>query len=73
MSSLNWTTTKTHGIRNRILVVSHRNAIVTILVPKLVAILTRFCPLCTGVSQVNSPIAQTLSQNQTLHEYVAYN
>ena len=26
-----------------------------------------------GVSQMNSPIAQTLSQNQTLHGYVAYN
>jgi len=34
---------------------------------------TPLCPLCTGVSQMNSPMAQTLSQNQTLHGYVAYN
>jgi len=34
---------------------------------------TPLCPLCTGVSQMNSRIAQTLSQNQTLHGYVAYN
>jgi len=27
------------------------------------------CPLFTGVSQMNSPMAQ----NQTLHAYVAYN
>ena len=29
--------------------------------------------MCTGVSQMNSMIAETLSQNQTLHGYVAYN
>jgi len=34
---------------------------------------TRFCPLCIGVSQMNFPIAQTLSQNQILHECDAYN
>ena len=34
---------------------------------------TPLCLLCTGLSQMNSPLAQTLSQNQTLHEYVAYN
>jgi len=34
---------------------------------------TALCPLCTGVSQVNSLIVQTLSQNQTLHWCVAYN
>ena len=34
---------------------------------------TPLCPLCTGVSQMNSLISQTLSQNQTLHGYVAYN
>ena len=27
----------------------------------------------TGMSQMNSQMAQTLSQNQTLHGYVAYN
>jgi len=31
------------------------------------------CPLCTRVSQMNSLIAQTLSQNQILHGYVIYN
>jgi len=31
------------------------------------------CPVCTGVSEMNSPTAQSLSQNQTLHGYVAYN
>ena len=34
---------------------------------------TLLCPLCKVVSQMNSPMAQTLSQNQTLHGYVAYN
>jgi len=42
-------------------------------VPKLVAMVTPLCPLCTGVSQMNSPVAQTLSRNQTLDGYVAYN
>ena len=51
----------------------HLYAFIAILVPKLVAMVTPLCPLCTGVSQMNSPIAQTLSQNQTLHGYVAYN
>ena len=46
---------------------------IAILVPKLVAMVTPLYPLCTGVSQMNSPIAQTLSQNQTLHGCVAYN
>ena len=31
------------------------------------------CLLCMGVSRMNFPMAQTLSQNQTLHGYVAYN
>jgi len=48
------------------------NASITMLVPKLVAIVTYLCPLCTGVSQMNSMIAQTLSENQTMHAYVAY-
>jgi len=34
---------------------------------------TPLCPLCTGVSKMNSLVAQTLSQNQTLYGYVAYN
>jgi len=34
---------------------------------------TPLCSLYMGVSKMNSPIAQTLSQYQTLHEYVAYN
>ena len=59
-------------ISNRILAISHRYAFIAILVPKLVAMVTPLCPLCTVVSQMNSPIARTLSQNQTLHGYVAY-
>jgi len=34
---------------------------------------TPLCFLYTGVLQMNSTIAQTLSQNQNLHGYVAYN
>jgi len=41
-------------------------------VPKLVAMVTPLCPLCTGVSVTNSPMAQTQSQNQTLHGSVAF-
>jgi len=33
---------------------------------------TPLCPLCMEVSQINSLIAETLSQNQILHGYVAY-
>jgi len=44
-------------ISNRILVISRRNAFIAILVPKLVAMATPFCPLYTGVSQMNFPIA----------------
>ena len=55
------------------LVEVHLYAIIAIFIPKLVAMVTPLCPLCTGVSQINSPIAQILSQNQTLHGYVAYN
>ena len=58
---------------NHILVVPCRNAFTVILFPKLVAMLTLLCPLCTVVSQMNSPVGQTLSQNQTLPGYVAYN
>ena len=60
-------------ISNHIFVVSHRNAFIAILVPKLVAMVTPLWPLCTEVSQMNSLIPQTLSQNQTLHACVAYN
>jgi len=60
-------------IRNHILVISCTNAFIAIFVPKLVVIVTPLCPLCTGVSHINSLIAQTLSQNQTLHGYVVYN
>jgi len=45
----------------------HLYAFIAILVPKLVAMLKPLCPLSMGVSQMNSPIAQTLSQNQILH------
>jgi len=64
---------KPRVISNHIVAISCRNAFIAILVPKFVAVVTRFCPLYTGVPQMNSLIAQTLSQNQTLHEYVAHN
>jgi len=63
-------------ISHRILDISRRNAficILAILVSKLVAMVTPLCPLCKGVSQMNSLIAETLSQNQTLHRCVTYN
>jgi len=34
---------------------------------------TPLCSLCTGVSYLNSAMAQTLTQNQTLYGYVACN
>jgi len=55
------------------LIEMHLYAFIAILVPKLVAVVMPLCPLFTGVSQMNSPMAQTLSQNQTLYGYVAYN
>jgi len=60
------------------LVISRRNALglyafIAILVSKLVAMVTHLCTLCMRLSQMDSPIAQTLSQKQTLHGYVAYN
>ena len=61
---------KPPDISNHILAISRRNglyAFIAILVQKLVAMVTALCPLCTGVSQMNSLVAQTLSQNQTLH------
>jgi len=60
-------------ICNQIVDISRRKAFVAILVLKFVAMVTRFCTVYTGVSQMNSPIAQTLSQNQTRHGYFAYN
>jgi len=51
----------------------HLHAFIAIFGPKLVAMATPLCPLCTGASQMNSLMAQTLSQNQTLHGYFAYN
>jgi len=72
MSYLDWLTTKnTPVIRNHIPVVSCRNAFIAILVPKLVAMVTLLYPLCTGVSHMNSLIAQTLCQDQTLLGYDA--
>jgi len=73
MSSSDWPTTKTPC---HIPVVCGRKAgkaLIAILVPKLVAMVTSLCPLCTRVSQMNSPMAHTLSQNWTLHKCVAYN
>ena len=55
---------KLPAMSNPILAISRRNAFIAILVPKLVAMVMRFCPLCTGVSQMNSTIAQTLSQTK---------
>jgi len=60
MSFLDWPTTKTPCICNNF-------------IPKLVAMVTPLCPLCTWDSQMNSLISQTLPQNKTLHGYVAYN
>ena len=55
---------KPPAISNEILFISCRNAFVAILVPKLVAVVMPLCSVCTGVSQMSSPMAQTLSQNQ---------
>jgi len=63
-------------ISNRTLVISRRNAFMCInsnFCPKIGCHGNALCPLCTGVSHMNSPMAQTLSQNQTLHGCVAYN
>jgi len=51
----------------------HLCAFIAIFVPKLAAMVTPLCSLCTGVSQMNSPMARALSQNQTLHGCVAWN
>jgi len=51
----------------------HLYALIAICVPKLVAVVTTVCSSCSGVSYMNSQMAQTPSQNQTLHGYVTYN
>jgi len=53
-------------ISNHILM-SHRNSLRAILVPKLVAMAMPLCLLCMGVSQMSLLIGETLLQNQTLH------
>jgi len=58
MSSLDWSTTKTHVISIHIFAISCRNAFIATLVPKLVALVTPLCNLCTGVSQTNSLMVQ---------------
>ena len=52
---------------NHILIICSRNAFIAVSVQKLVVIVMPVCPLCTKVSQMNSLIAETISQNQTLH------
>jgi len=49
----------------------HLYAFIATLVPKSVAMVTSLCSLYTGVSQMNSMIAQTPSQNQVPYGYVA--
>jgi len=73
MSFLNWLTMKNPVVSNHIIVISHRNAFIAIFVPKLGAMVMPLCPLCMGVSQMNSLIAENLSQNKTLHWCVVFN
>jgi len=58
-------------ISNHIPVLSPRNAFIAILVPKLVAMVSSLCPLCTRVSQMNSRIAQTLSHKNSSGDEIA--
>jgi len=51
----------------------HLYAFIAIFVSKLFAMATPLCPLCTGVSQMNSTMAQTPPRNQTPYGYVACN
>jgi len=51
----------------------HLYAFIAILVRKLGCRSNAPFPFCTRVSQLKSVMAQTLSQNKTLHGYVAYN
>jgi len=76
MPSLDWLTTKPPVMSNRILVVSRRNAFICIysnFSPKIVC--HGNLPLSLVYVSVTDefPIEQTLSWNQTLHGYVAYN
>jgi len=50
MSSLIGRPQKPGIINNQVLVISHSNAFVAILVPKIVSMVTRLCPSCMGVS-----------------------
>jgi len=45
-------------ISNHVLAICCRNAFIATLVPKLVAMVTPLCPLCTGMSQTNSLMVQ---------------
>ena len=76
MSSLDWSTTKTPVISNQILAISRRNA--------FICIYSNFSPTigCHGNAPLSLvygsvteelPDSTVLSQNQTLHAYVAYN
>jgi len=63
-------------ISNRIPVISRRNTFICIysnFSPKTGCHGNVPWPLCTGVSQMNSLMAQTLSRKQTLYGCVAYN
>jgi len=63
-------------ISNHILFISRRNAFICIYSnfrPKIGCYGNAPLSLVYSVSEVNSAIAQTLFQNQTLHGYVAYN
>jgi len=75
MYSLDWSTTKTpcyKFIFSISLVEMYLYAFTANLAPELVAMVTSLCRLWRGLSHMNSPMTQTLSQNQTLHLYVAY-
>jgi len=52
---------------NYILAISRRNTFIALFVPKLVAMVMLFCPLCTSVTKIDSQTVETQSQNQTLH------
>jgi len=61
---------------NHILVISWRNAFIAIFCPKIGCLGNAPLSLVFGsvtYDYMNSQMAQTLSRNQTLHGYVAYN
>jgi len=66
-------TTKAPVISHHILVISHRNADITVFVLKFVTMVTSLYPLCTGAWQMNFRIAGSISETQTLHWHVTYN